>query len=443
MSSGAPPSSVLATKLSNELLQLIAKVVAVDAIKQVTPDDFAGEFTSYRDGMFGAVLCEISEDSEFAMEVGQTCRNTCPKTPSFVVTFNQAMHQPKSYKKNGFTDSFFLPADTHLLLEALTLNLSSESLSKRAYKQIRVPDLQAGTQLGFDTYVFLPLNKRHVLFSSGRDKFSEKKVEKLNAHHLNTIYIDQKDSDQFYSYVANQFKSFDNNLSETERAEKLQQSVRGIFSEIFDQTEVDFEAGKELLSSCRKIVSTYITGKPEKDFYGQLIKMLGGQRLEYSHSADVSTFAALFGMASGFKAVDDLALAGFLHDLALAQFPFEHGSDPDPSWDEPTKQAYLAHPQKSVDLIKLKRIIISPVVEKMILGHHEKYIGTGFPKQLRGDRINEGTQILSIADQFFYLTSPREGHQRRTPAEAFAEIERNGTVLGSVVRKIRDAILPN
>jgi putative two-component system response regulator len=42
---------------------------------------------------------------------------------------------------------------------------------------------------------------------------------------------------------------------------------------------------------------------------------------------------------------------------------------------------------------------------RIVLHHHERYDGTGYPKGLRGDEIDLGARILAIADNLEYLTS--------------------------------------
>jgi HD-GYP domain-containing protein (c-di-GMP phosphodiesterase class II) len=330
-----------------------------------------------------------------------------------------------------------LPADRRVLAEKLAQSLSEESLTKRMYKAVKVPDLKADTKLGFATYIYLPLNKKHLMFDSGKENLSEKKLGKLKDRQMGSLYIDQKSADQFYEYVASQFKSFDNGMSETERAEKMQDAVRGIFGEIFQPNSGSFEEGRDLADSCRKIVSTYVTGSAGNDLYSRLLKTLGGQSIEYSHSADVSTFAALFGMAVGYKEIEDLALAGFLHDISLAQFAPDHSGVAEAHWSEEDRKTFFNHPQASLDLIKRKRMVISPAMEKMILQHHECFNGTGFPKGLRGDRIDEGAQIIALADRFFYLTIEREGHQRLPPLQAIDAIAAQSVVAPRLIGQVR------
>ena len=42
---------------------------------------------------------------------------------------------------------------------------------------------------------------------------------------------------------------------------------------------------------------------------------------------------------------------------------------------------------------------------RIVLHHHERYDGTGYPQRLRGDEIDLGARILAIADTLEYLTS--------------------------------------
>jgi response regulator RpfG family c-di-GMP phosphodiesterase len=82
-------------------------------------------------------------------------------------------------------------------------------------------------------------------------------------------------------------------------------------------------------------------------------------------------------------------------------------------------------------------MVISPNMEKMILQHHECFNGTGFPKGLRGDRVDEGAQILALADRFSYLTVEREGQKRLTPLQAIDAIAAQSVVAPSLIGKVR------
>ncbi|MGE4133267.1 MAG: HD-GYP domain-containing protein [Bdellovibrionales bacterium] len=431
---------VLAIVFSSDLKALLSQKLKSDAVQFVEgKDKFFEEVDKYQDGEFSAVICEMKGPPEFAMEVGQVMRSLCPQTPSFACALDKSGFLPKDLKKNGFTDAFLFPIDKQNFDEALSSAISPEALAKRAYKRVLSMDLKAKSRLGFTTYVHLPLNNKYLVFANKNEEFSEKKATKLQQHHVGALFIDQKDSSSFFEYVASQMKAADNSLSETEREEKLKDSVRNIFREVFDQAaEGTFEVGRELMDSCRKMVSTYVmpTGS-SGDFHSRLMRSVGGLGLDYSHSADVSTIAALFGMAFGSKKVEELAIAGFFHDVALAGFPVEYGYDVNSSWSEELVKTFKDHPQQSLNLVKAKKMILPAEAEKAIFQHHEKFDGTGFPKGTRGERISEEAQILSLADQFHYLTIARSGQKLLQPLEALDLIAKNGSLSPTILNKAR------
>ena len=427
---------ILGVVFGDEIKAILAAAVPAELLTQVNDaNTLFDESENYHDGDFAAIVIEVSTP-EFANEAGQVLRNQCPRTPIFACALDRTLFAPKLLKKNGFTDAFLLPVDRDELTERLTVAVSAEAQAKRALKRVLIPDLEPGSTPSFTTFVHLPLNGKHLVFSKKDEPFSEKKAAKLREHSVGSLFIEQKDSGSFYEYVASQMKKNDNSLSATERQEKLKDSVRQIFTEVFDVRSDDtFDSGRELLDSCRKMVSAYITdGSGGGDLHGQLLRGLGGAALEYTHSADVSTLAALFGMALGSSKVEDLAIAGFLHDLALANFPAEHGAGVDPTWTDDLKREYLEHPKTSVNLIKTKKMIVSPAVETMILQHHERFDGKGFPRGLAGDRVNREAQILSLADQYQYLLAGGEGRARLKPPEILRAIADTGSIAPDLMR---------
>lgn len=82
-------------------------------------------------------------------------------------------------------------------------------------------------------------------------------------------------------------------------------------------------------------------------------------------------------------------------------------------------------------------MIISQEVEKAILQHHERWDGKGFPRQLANNRISEEAQILSLADQFHYLTMTVSGRPKLGPMAALSEISKSGSISGEMVTKVK------
>lgn len=61
----------------------------------------------------------------------------------------------------------------------------------------------------------------------------------------------------------------------------------------------------------------------------------------------------------------------------------------------------------------------------MVLHHHERYDGKGYPHGLRGDMIPRGAQIIAIADSYDAMTTGRGYNSPLTIDEAIAELKRS------------------
>ena len=60
----------------------------------------------------------------------------------------------------------------------------------------------------------------------------------------------------------------------------------------------------------------------------------------------------------------------------------------------------------------------------MVLHHHERWDGQGYPAGLRGEAIPFGARVIAIADAFEVMTSHRPYITTRTPAQALEELRR-------------------
>ena len=63
-----------------------------------------------------------------------------------------------------------------------------------------------------------------------------------------------------------------------------------------------------------------------------------------------------------------------------------------------------------------------------VLGHHEKWNGSGYPRGISKEDIPVAARCLSIADVFDALTTDRPYRKGFMPAYALAELERNAGI---------------
>ncbi|MFH0786638.1 MAG: PAS domain S-box protein [Pseudomonadota bacterium] len=124
--------------------------------------------------------------------------------------------------------------------------------------------------------------------------------------------------------------------------------------------------------------------------------------------------------------VDGLRMAGIVHDLGKISIPAE-------ILTKPTKLSDLefglikTHPQISYDI--LKDIDFPWPVAEIVLQHHERINGTGYPQGLKGENIFLEARILAVADVVEAIASHRPYRPALGIDKAFEEIEKNKGIL--------------
>jgi len=110
-----------------------------------------------------------------------------------------------------------------------------------------------------------------------------------------------------------------------------------------------------------------------------------------------------------------LARAGLLHDIGKLEIPDSILTKAGPLTDEEWV-LMKRHPQMGVDI--LGRLGRFESEAEVVLHHHEREDGSGYPAGLAGSAIPLGARILAVADTYDVLVSDRPYRQARSPEEA-------------------------
>ncbi len=150
-----------------------------------------------------------------------------------------------------------------------------------------------------------------------------------------------------------------------------------------------------------------------------LLQMSAHHRSTASHMFAVSFLAIMLGaevFGSESHTLTELGLAGMLHDLGKTTIP---GSILNKTTRLTAAEMDLVrqHPIESVRLIG-ENPAISPDVRQMILQHHERPDGKGYPLGTTGEKLLPGSKVLSLVDVFHALIGPRTYRARMPSAEA-------------------------
>ena len=85
----------------------------------------------------------------------------------------------------------------------------------------------------------------------------------------------------------------------------------------------------------------------------------------------------------------------------------------------PSSREIRKHPQAGVRLLR-EVGGFAPGVLRLVLDHHERLDGSGYPRGLMGDELDSETRILAVCDVYDALVSDRVYRSAWTPERAFA-----------------------
>jgi PAS domain S-box-containing protein/putative nucleotidyltransferase with HDIG domain len=134
--------------------------------------------------------------------------------------------------------------------------------------------------------------------------------------------------------------------------------------------------------------------------------------------------------------IGGLRLAGLIHDIGKVRVPAEILMNPD-GLSEPEFMMIKAHPRLGYEI--LKTIDFPWPVAKIVLQHHERMDGSGYPSGLSGEDIVMEARILGVADVVDAMASHRPYRAALGINKALAEISQNKGVLYD--SKVVDACL--
>jgi putative nucleotidyltransferase with HDIG domain len=154
-----------------------------------------------------------------------------------------------------------------------------------------------------------------------------------------------------------------------------------------------------------------------------MVETLGMRdRMTARHSAAVARFAKATAAAAGLSAREQelVHTAGLLHDVGKFTFP-DHTLTgtrlTEEDWD-----LIRSHPQRGADIVG--RVHGYAEVAEIVLCHHERIDGRGYPRNLSGDDIPVLARVLSVADCFDVMTA-RDSYRTPMPIPAaLAELRR-------------------
>lgn len=149
----------------------------------------------------------------------------------------------------------------------------------------------------------------------------------------------------------------------------------------------------------------------------------------FHHSVNVAILSGIVGMAKGLNQnqLAELGVGALLFDIGMTQTAKDIWAKKGELTEDERKRLQY-HVEDGFNMLR-QAFDVSLLSAHCAFQHHERYNGSGYPRQLKGQEIHLYAQIVGMADVFDALVSPRNHRQRFSPNEALEFLFASGNTL--------------
>lgn len=265
-----------------------------------------------------------------------------------------------------------------------------------------------------------------ILSEEIKNKFNEKRfVSKIFENEkLLTLSIGITEFPRYAKNYLEIIKSCDDDLN---RDKILSKASGENYSNILQSIENELKNDKEVITVIKTLISV-INGK---------------DKYTYGHTERVVNYAKL--MADELRLSKEnkrkLIYGAYIHDVGkisigkeilIKRMPLDNCE-----WEE-----IKAHTKYGYDIISNIKSLKD--MTDMVLYHHERYDGTGYPKGLKGEKIPYLARVLVVIDSFDAMTTSRPYNIKKSYKEGINELKRcSGTQFDPKVVEVFIRIIEN
>ena len=153
-----------------------------------------------------------------------------------------------------------------------------------------------------------------------------------------------------------------------------------------------------------------------------LSQIKGYDEYTYEHSVNVAILVCSLCHTLGYERsiMMEGGIGGLLHDIGKTWIP-EHIVNKPGKFTEAEYAVMKRHPEYGLEIVK-DRKGISDLSKQVIVQHHERISGKGYPQGLKGGQIHFMGIIAGLADVYDAMTSNRVYRPAFTPQQSLASI---------------------
>ncbi len=211
-------------------------------------------------------------------------------------------------------------------------------------------------------------------------------------------YINRlKDLGVQYIYVEDEIAKGVNLTSSMELhiKEQCQDAVRDILLKYSYKNDADLQAIKKVADEIIRDVMS------EPRILYNLSSIREKSESTYSHSLNVCALSVIlgFGLKLSKNKIRDIAIGALLHDIGFTYIPLDYVNRTIDECSEKEQKEIKKHTIYGYSAVE-KMSWLSQTSKDIIISHHERLDGSGYPFRIKEDRIKIGAKITGVCDVF-------------------------------------------
>ncbi|HOO75650.1 MAG: HD domain-containing protein [Thermotogae bacterium] len=199
-----------------------------------------------------------------------------------------------------------------------------------------------------------------------------------------------------------------------------------IIESIFEVSYKEYQLNMILSGTLKSLLKT-LSLRTKKDFK------------EFTKLRDLTEkFSNKLNLSS--KEINSLLLSTYIYDIGMISIP-DYIFSKTEELNENEKKLIKNHTVLGYNLIsKMKNIDDS--VKDIVLNHHERYDGSGYPKGLKGNEIPYLSQIIGLCDFYISMSQKRAYRPAYDKEYILSELEKNKNILfdGNLIKILLEVI---
>ncbi|NUZ10815.1 DUF3391 domain-containing protein [Pseudoalteromonas sp. McH1-7] len=197
-----------------------------------------------------------------------------------------------------------------------------------------------------------------------------------------------------------------------QKFENNNRKIQSLYGDVTSGLKVDMtlinEVSKDIVASVLRNTNAMaiLTRIKDKDGYN------------WRHMTNCAILITVFGKHLGLQPhiIEQLATGAMLHDIGHAKLPQGLINKPG-HFTELEYKAVKKHVAQSLGLSK-GEAGITPIMLDMIINHHERLDGTGYPRGIKGDALSTAARMMAIVDVYDAITSDQYHKEADEPINA-------------------------